>query len=314
MARGRVRRYVWCTYRAWSFHLLEGLQGLEGWQTGLIVTTRSCTASLDAFERRGIPVVRVEDPARCFRKPGTVYDRIKRLRPETIFHYGWSWKVPQELLALCPNVTLHPGKLPKDRGGSPLQNQIRHGETWTYANILKMTDEMDAGPVYAKAKMSLQGPVDEVWARMTTVGCRLTAAYLRRIATGKWQPRPQAHAAPTVYRRVTPEQAELRLDGSMTAVDMHNIIRAHSETDANTYVTPAYLACGDHRLVIQRSSLEAPRGNGHRRTVVIKDSGSFTGRDLVAVSADVMQGTRALALEDRGGRRVYLTRCYLGLR
>ncbi len=309
----RVRTYVWCTYRDWSFRILEGLQGLDGWRAGLIVTPASCVSSLAKFERRGIPILRVGDPASCFRRPGEAYARIRGLRPNTIFHYGWSWMVPDELLALCPNVTLHPGKLPRDRGGSPLQHLIRRGEPWTYANIIRLTQQTDAGPVYLRERMSLDGPVDAVWARMTTIGCQLTRNYLRRLERGRWRPRPQAKTPPSVARRVTPEQAELRLDGGMTAVEMHNIIRAQSETDANTYVQPAYLAFGGRRLIIERSSLEAGSRNGRRGTIVIKRVSDLARLDLVAMSADVMKGKRALAVEDRQGDRLYLTRLHIGL-
>lgn len=313
MGAGVVRTYVWCTYREWSLRVLEGIQGHEGWRTGLIVTPTSCVSKLVKFERRGIPILRVDDPATCFRKSGEAYDRISRLQPRTIFHYGWSWMVPPELLDLCPNVTLHPGRLPRDRGGSPLQHQIRNGATWTYVNILKMTGQTDAGPVYARDAMSLEDSVDEVWARMTAIGCQLTTAYLTSLANGTAVPLPQAEEPPTVYRRVKPEQAELTLDGSLTAAAMHNIIRAHGETDANTYVQPAYLALGGRRLIIERSSLEEGPRNGRRGTMVIKHINDLARMDLVAVSADVMKGKLALVVEDQQGGRLYLTRVYVGV-
>src|SRR5881397_3890212 len=129
--------FVWCTYRDWSFRVLDGLLDLSDWTCSLVVTTLDCRTNLLRFEERGIPVMRI-DARQDLKKNGCGYEAMAALRPKAIFHYGWSWLVPQPVLDLCPNVTLHPGKLPKDRGGSPIQNQIRNGETWSHANIIKL--------------------------------------------------------------------------------------------------------------------------------------------------------------------------------
>jgi len=40
------RLFIWCTYRDWSFHVLEGLLDLPGWRCGLIVTTPTSCGGL----------------------------------------------------------------------------------------------------------------------------------------------------------------------------------------------------------------------------------------------------------------------------
>lgn len=53
--------------------------------------------------------------------------------------------------------------VPYGRGGSPLQNLILAGHTETQLTALKMVEEMDAGPVYAKRPLSLEGKAQEIY-------------------------------------------------------------------------------------------------------------------------------------------------------
>jgi methionyl-tRNA formyltransferase len=55
--------------------------------------------------------------------------------------------------------------VPYGRGGSPLQNLIVAGQTETKVTALKMVDEMDAGPVYAKRSMSMEGRAEDIYLR-----------------------------------------------------------------------------------------------------------------------------------------------------
>jgi len=301
------RSYVWCTYRDWSFHILEGLLDLPGWRAGLVVTTPGCKYDFDRLEKRGVPILRV-DPKQDLKEGGAAYRRIVELRPATVFHYGWSWLVPKALLDLCPNVTLHPGKLPKDRGGSPIQNQIRNGETWSYANILRLEEALDAGPVYLRERISLEGDADDVWARMTASGCVATREYLRRIAAGTLEANPQADEPPTFYKRVKAEQAEIAPGSELTARQIYDIVRAHSETDPNSYVVRASVRLGGQVLVVDRASLCAPR-SGAARVVVLDDT--LDADALHRLAADVANGAAAAALVDRAGERVFLDRFHV---
>jgi len=247
--------FVWCTYRDWSFHVLEGLLDLPGWRCGLIITTVDCLYDFDGFECRGIDVLRL-DPHKDLKPDGIGFQAIRDIAPGAIFYYGWSWFVPPALLSLCPNVTLHPGKLPKDRGGSPIQNQIRNGEDWTYANIIGLVPGLDEGPIYMRQQISLAGDeADAVWARMTAAGAMLSRRFLRSLAAGSLTAEKQDPAiTPTLYRRVRPEDAELR-PAEQSARQMYDIVRAHNESDANSYVSPAFLVRDSHRLVIERAAL-----------------------------------------------------------
>ncbi len=303
----KSRPFVWCTYRTWSFRVLEGLLDVPGWSCGLIVTTHDCRHDLAALERLGIPVCRV-DPRTDLQEKERGFRPLKDAAPQAIFHYGWSWLVPPAVLALCPNVTLHPGKLPRDRGGSPIQNQIRNGEDWTYANLIELVPGLDEGRIYLREKISLEGEeADAVWARMISAGILLTRRFLAGLALGTLRPEPQdSSVVPTVSKRVRPEQAELR-PSRQTARQMHDIVRAHNETDPNSYVRTAWLPAGPYRLAVERGCLVDLLG---RPEVWEWNETALRGDRLFEICHQVNNGTGVIRVPGCDGPPLLVTRCY----
>lgn len=297
-----MRSYIWCTYREWSFQVLEGLLDLAGWRCDAIVTTPECLVDLDWFRSKGIPVVRI-DPKTGFRPGGAGAALVDEMKPEAAFWYGWSWIVPTNILNQCYNTTLHPGKLPKDRGGSPIQNQIRNGETWSYANLIELVEGLDEGDIYTRERFSLEGDeVDAVWARMVSAGVIATRRFLAQITDGSVTATPQdSTVEPTIYKRVQPADAELKA-AQMTAHAMYNIVRAHNETDPNSYVVRAWLEINGQHYTIDRASLNAPDCN---RSV---DLGQPLNEDPYALAHSVNNGETAVFVSGKDGKRLYFTR------
>jgi methionyl-tRNA formyltransferase len=254
-----LRTFVWCTYRDWSFQVLEALLDLPDWRCALVITTPDCRYDFSMIEAVGIPIMRI-DPRTGLKAGADGFVAISDLHASAIFHYGWSWIVPESLCRVCPNVTMHPGKLPRDRGGSPIQNQIRNGEDWTYVNIMELVPGLDEGPVYSRMRISLAGEdVDAVWSRMIASGAFLTRNFLHELGQGRAVAAAQdASVEPTIYKRVTPAASRLDLS-SQTSRFVYDVIRAHNETDANTYVRPAFLELARNRkLVVLRATLVVP--------------------------------------------------------
>ena len=53
--------------------------------------------------------------------------------------------------------------LPYGRGGSPLQNLIIRGHKKTKISALRMVNELDAGPIYFKRSLSLNGNAQKIY-------------------------------------------------------------------------------------------------------------------------------------------------------
>lgn len=142
---------------------------------------------------------------------------LRSLRPDYIFFPHWSLKIPQQLLEEFSCVCFHETDLPYGRGGSPLQNLIVRGHRSTVISALQMISEFDAGPIYLKKELSLEGLAEEIFIR----AANLIADMILHIISQNPPPQPQ-HGKVELFRRRTPEMSLVPEDAnSLQAVFDH---------------------------------------------------------------------------------------------
>ncbi len=190
-------------------------------------------------------------------------EAVERLQPRYVFFLHWSWKVPEEMIARHECVCFHMTDVPYGRGGSPLQNLIVRGHRETKLTALRMTAEFDAGPVYLKEALSLEGGAEEIFLRAS----RVSAAMIRRIVTEAPEPVAQV-GEPTVFKRRKPEESAISAVGGLDA--LHDFIRM---LDADGYPR-AFLEHAGFRYEFSRAALRDGRVVAD---VVITPVGPTTG-------------------------------------
>jgi len=169
---------------------------------------------------------------------------IEKLAPLRIYFLHWSWKVPTEIIDTQECVVFHMTDVPYGRGGSPLQNLIQLGHRTTKVSAIRMTDVLDAGPVYCKKDLSLEGGAEEIYMR----AARLSGDMIEEINLENPEPVPQ-EGTPTVFSRRKPEESRIERDGSLD--DLFDFIRM---LDADGY-PPAFLEHGGFRYSFSRAAL-----------------------------------------------------------
>ena len=169
---------------------------------------------------------------------------VDQLRPRYIFFQHWSWKVPDELVNRFECVCFHMTDVPYGRGGSPLQNLIARGIRETKLTALRMTGEFDAGPVYAKEPLSLEGGAEEIYLR----AARLSANMIRNIIRHEPKPLPQ-RGTPVSFKRRKPEESEVGTPASLE--EFYDFIRM---LDAEGYPR-AFLHQSGFRFEFSRPAL-----------------------------------------------------------
>jgi methionyl-tRNA formyltransferase len=160
--------------------------------------------------------------------------------PRFVFFLHWNWQVPRDIWGHHECVCFHMTDVPFGRGGSPLQNLIEMGCSETVLSALQMVEEMDAGPVYAKRPLSLDGRAEEIYRRAGEICWELIDWII--------QERPQSvpqHGQVTRFKRRKPDQSLLPSSGELRKIYDH--IRM---LDAPTY-PPAFLRHG--KFVIEFS-------------------------------------------------------------
>lgn len=134
------------------------------------------------------------------------FSELDSLNPRYIFFLHWSSLVPEAFLERFECVCFHMTDVPFGRGGSPLQNLIARGYHSTKLTAFRMTKELDAGPVYQKRDLSLEGNAEEIYIRATY----LSSEMIRDIISTKSEPVLQKGEV-VVFKRRTPDQSEMQV-------------------------------------------------------------------------------------------------------
>ena len=133
------------------------------------------------------------------------YSYLSTIKPKYVFLPYWSWKVPREVYNNFECVAFHMADLPFGRGGSPLQNLVVRGYKKTKISAFKVDEQLDAGPIYLKKELSLEGTAEEIFKRATKIIFDEMVPY---IIKNKPEPTPQK-GKPTVFKRRKPEDSDI---------------------------------------------------------------------------------------------------------
>jgi len=167
-----------------------------------------------------------------------------------VFFLHWSKKIPLKFIETHECVCFHMTDVPYGRGGSPLQNLIARGHKDTKLTALRMTEVFDAGPVYSKLPLSLEGgTAEEILIRASKLSCELALS----IAREEPEPIPQS-GEPVIFKRRTPKQSALPLD----MASLESLFDHIRMLDCEGY-PHAHLDFGKFRLTFRRASLHHDR-------------------------------------------------------
>lgn len=92
-------------------------------------------------------------------------EQLAGVNPRYVFLVHWSQRVPASIYQRFETVVFHMTDLPFGRGGTPLQNLIARGIYQTKITALRCEAEIDAGPIYMKRDLSLDGTAEEIYRR-----------------------------------------------------------------------------------------------------------------------------------------------------
>jgi len=131
-------------------------------------------------------------------------EAVAAIDPQWIFVPHWSHLIPESIWGPWPTVIFHMTDLPYGRGGSPLQNLIKRGNSSTMLTALRCGPGLDTGDVYLKHPLSLHGSAEEIFLRTDSLIEQMIERIVREVPVA----RPQ-HGEPVLFRRRRPAQSNL---------------------------------------------------------------------------------------------------------
>jgi methionyl-tRNA formyltransferase len=141
---------------------------------------------------------------------------------DTVVVAAYGALIPKELLDRALWLNVHPSLLPRWRGAAPVERAIMAGDTETGVSIIRLVEELDAGPVGAAGDFPI-GPDDDagvVFERAADMGSELLDSVL---ALQEFSPQ---EGEVTYAEKIGP--ADRELDRSRPPQELHNRIRALS--------------------------------------------------------------------------------------
>lgn len=122
-------------------------------------------------------------------------------------------------------LNVHASLLPKRRGGAPIQRAIIEGDKETGVTIMQMERKMDAGCIYAQAKLPISQDDNSttLFAKLAVLGRDLLIATLPDIISGKNKGQKQVEEDATFSYVLTKEDEKLNFNKQ--SLDVVNQIR-----------------------------------------------------------------------------------------
>ena len=206
-----------CSNRAWCWPLAESLSEATGEEFILITSPDQLT-----------------------------FEALVEHEPRYVFFPHWSEIIPTKLHENWECVVFHMTDLPYGRGGSPLQNLIQRGIYETKMTALRCVEELDAGPIYSKAPLSLHGSAEEIYIRAAALIERMIIEILQTNLI----PEPQPGVSQPGFKRRTPADSDWS-----SATSLNEIFDFIRMLDAPGYPR-AFIKIGDFRLEFSRAQLK----------------------------------------------------------
>jgi methionyl-tRNA formyltransferase len=176
------------------------------------------------------------------------YEICNSFSPNWIFIPHWSFMIPEEIFKNFRCVVFHMTDLPYGRGGSPLQNLIVKGLEETKISAISVTNEIDAGDIYLKQTLNLNGTAEEIFIRSS----KIIEEMINKIITEGLNPKEQKGKV-VKFKRRRPEDGNLENLGTLEEV--YDFIRM---LDCEGY-PKAFLETNTFKLEFSRASLKADK-------------------------------------------------------
>jgi methionyl-tRNA formyltransferase len=180
---------------------------------------RPSPVKLHALEE-GLPVLQ---PERA--RGDSFMAEMRALEPELSVVVAYGQILRREVLELpaLGSINVHASLLPALRGAAPINWAIRLGHPQTGITIMRMVEQMDAGPILHQVVQPIGGEetASDLWARLSELGAAALVEALALLQFGGLEERPQDEVMATFAPRLTRETAHVPWQEDAATVARH---------------------------------------------------------------------------------------------
>jgi methionyl-tRNA formyltransferase len=179
-----------------------------------------------ALEEGGYPVLTPEKP-----RGEEFMGSLRALGAEISVVAAYGHILRPEVLALPAHgsINVHASLLPELRGAAPINWAIARGKEITGVTIMRMVEELDAGPILFQAEEPIEPgeTATELTARLSEIGAEALVEALALLQEGELEEREQDETLATYAPKV--DRAVARIDWALDALAVANHVRGMDE-------------------------------------------------------------------------------------
>ena len=152
----------------------------------------------------------------------TEYNFLKDNTPDVVVVVAYGQIIPKKILEI-PNIlfiNLHASLLPRWRGAAPIQRAIQHKDRETGISIMKIVNELDAGPFLKQVKISIKHDTNftDLSNSLSNLGAKVLLESLSQIESKNFKYIEQDHENATYAKKM--QKKEFKINWNIKADDL----------------------------------------------------------------------------------------------
>jgi methionyl-tRNA formyltransferase len=154
-------------------------------------------------------------------------DELRSFAPDVVVVAAYGRILPQAVLEVALPLNVHASLLPRHRGAAPVEGTLLAGDTITGVTIMRVTEQMDAGPILLQRSIPVadgetQGSLKK---KLAALGADAVLEALHRLRLGALPEKPQDDKAATYTAPVRKEASVI--DWRSDAARIERMVRAY---------------------------------------------------------------------------------------
>ena len=168
-----------------------------------------------------------KDHSLNLRTPSTLdndeeYNYLKKLEPDIVIVIAYGKIIPKKFLNLSKYgfINVHASLLPKWRGAAPIQRSIMNLDNQSGISIMKIVEELDAGPVMHQEKIHINEKVDTLTLSkvLSKLGAKSIINAISKIEKGEARFQEQNHEEATYAKKISKLEGKINWNESAKKV------------------------------------------------------------------------------------------------
>ena len=138
---------------------------------------------------------------------------LKKKKPDAIIVVAYGKILPKKILSIqnIHFINIHASLLPRWRGAAPIQRSLMNSDKETGISIMKIIEELDAGPVMLQEKLKIEKEDDflSLSKKLSHLGSKLIIDTLNILESGEYKFINQDNEKATYARKILKSESQI---------------------------------------------------------------------------------------------------------